>query len=168
VRLLLRLAVAAALLAVLYAAGRSLLSGGERDRRIRLLDARSRLLDLRLSVLHFEHNRGMLPGMLEDTQTVRGGEVPARTFQFQRERGQRAVDPWNESLRYERNPDGAAFTLRSAGPDGRWDTPDDLVSEGRAGEDRAPLQAELKEVTAEYLKLVNEKSRRKRKDWSDR
>jgi hypothetical protein len=37
------------------------------------------------------------------------------------------VDPWNESLRFDMKADGG--TIRSAGPDGTFDTRDDVTAE---------------------------------------
>jgi hypothetical protein len=50
------------------------------------------------------------------------------------ERYATGTDVWGRTVRY--TPGGGGFQLRSAGPDGVFDTADDLVAQGLLGRDR--------------------------------
>ncbi len=67
-----------------------------------------------------DHNGGELPGVID-------GNMMAIEH----------VDAWKEMLRYEVENDYAI--LRSAGPDGKFDTGDDLTSKIDGKTDRKPL-----------------------------
>lgn len=144
-----------------------LIRGSERDQRIQLLGCETDLLDLRLDVLRYWDVKASLPDVLEDTMTIRGSSPPVGLFQFHRPRGEQACDSWNEPLRYDKDADGAGFAIRSAGPDGDWGTPDDVVTKGRAGEDPKAVYAEFKPKFDEYMRLLDAKSRQDRRNrWN--
>lgn len=60
---------------------------------------------------------GPLPKTLEEVQEALPRE-PNREDLF--------VDAWGKELQYEVKENGTSYTLRSAGPDGTWDTDDDI------------------------------------------
>jgi len=155
------------LLAILFFGIRFLRTGTERDRRIRLLGAQSDLLNLRLCVLKYRDSKGSLPATLADLLSVRGAAPPTSIVEFDRPREERIVDGWRRPLRFAKDPDGEGFSIRCAGPDGDWDTADDLVEKGRVGEDPKPVFAQFKAHFTEYNALLDEKARLHRPEWWD-
>ncbi len=69
-------------------------------------------------------------GQLSQIQNVRGGLPEGDGVQLLLDAGIRDVpktDPFGTDMRYHN--DGTHWTLSSAGPDLKWDTPDDIVIE---------------------------------------
>ncbi len=109
------------------------------------------LLQYRIQVVQYARTHGgVLPGTLEaalaDPVEPPGeapGAPPRRHRRIRLEGGGgRAVDSWLRGVRYTVRADGT-FEIRSAGPDGAMDGPDDVVEVGRPGEDLDALGKEL-------------------------
>jgi hypothetical protein len=154
----LRRLVALALLAGIVLVVRAVLKG---DDRVRGLGTEVCLLQHRLSVLNYWDVKGALPPYLEDTLSVRGASIDARDLALYKDRGRQAMDRWGESLLYAKDPDGRGFEIRSAGPDRRAGTADDLVQKGVAGEDRTGVFAELENKRHELDAATPRRSRRR-------
>lgn len=159
----LKLPLIAGLAVLAGLAFREVLRGGEKERRIDLLEAECRLLDWKVLLLDRYGASAPFPPVLEDVLLGNRRTPRAGGMAHARERGKRAIDPWEESLRYAPDPDGGGFAIRSAGPDGRMDTADDLVAEGRAGEDTGPALQRIAAATEERNALLRELSARKRR-----
>jgi len=85
------------------------------ETRIKL--TRANLDALSKEVLAFATGDQGLPEDLKQLQRARPGGL-----------GMGALDAWGRAIRYERLSD-TSFRLRSAGPDGRFDTADDIVKD---------------------------------------
>lgn len=70
----------------------------------------SDMVKITLAVSEHNDRHGSAPASLDELQ------LPSDTV----------TDPWGNQYLYELAPGGASFTLRSAGPDGQFDTGDDI------------------------------------------
>ncbi len=59
------------------------------------------------------------------------------------------TDQWGNAFRYELSPDGSTFTLTTAGPDGQFDTADDLSLDSSMSDDA--MSQELSEWISESM-----------------
>jgi hypothetical protein len=78
---------------------------------------------LRDAVNQFRAEHGQLPTSAEwlDLLASRDGDNASHVWSGK-------LDPWGHRYAYRPDPaPGVAFEVRSAGPDGRFDTPDDIV-----------------------------------------
>lgn len=84
------------------------------------METRRRMLELSLGLLRYAQAKGSFPPTC-DIVDLTDRLYPHYALRLQRD------DAWNNSLRYQAPPGPTFFRLTSAGPDGRFDTADDLI-----------------------------------------
>lgn len=107
------------------------------------------IVPIQLSVLHaqvvnYARIHGKAPATLEEAADAplegKNGEKVNIRFQS----GQKTADMWGHEFRYAPAAD-RTFEIRSAGPDGKFDTPDDLSEKGSLDDDLNALQKDVEQ-----------------------
>lgn len=107
------------------------------------------IVPLQLSILHaqvvnYAKVKGQAPANLEEAASEpmvgKGGEKVEIKFQ----NNDKTADMWQHPFRFTMNPD-RSFEIRSSGPDGVFDNPDDLFEKGSLDDDLPALQKAIEE-----------------------
>ncbi len=105
---------------------------------------------LRAQVVNFARVKGRAPATLEEASAEPLISRTGEKVEIRIENGNRSADRWQRPFRFTMNPD-RTFEVRSAGPDGQFDSADDLFEKGSLDDD---LQALLKETEDRAKRMV--------------
>lgn len=92
--------------------------------------AKAEIGQITLEIERFRGDRGELPGNLGEFMSWYHEKYGGTVFQMTEYTGSGAnrvmIDPWGRPYQYERS--GMIFLLGSRGPDGQWNTADDITN----------------------------------------